>query len=205
MSDDGTGMGIRIPSLLISKADGKIIKDFLYKYGGTQYMKKKDRDNGDRQDDDEEKEEEDEPTDKDNHNRAMIEQASLLVTFEMPRPDNRVEYDIWYTSIDDRALDFISDFEKLDEMLGEHVLMTPHFVSTSCTDCHQTFKETECYGNGKYCAIMHDKIKLEGKEILHEDLRQKCIYELTYESNRKTFWEYIKTVHKKCSGYINED
>lgn len=29
MSDDRTGAGIRIPSMLISKKDGKILKDFL--------------------------------------------------------------------------------------------------------------------------------------------------------------------------------
>jgi len=29
MSDDGTGTGIRIPSMLISQKDGKILKDFL--------------------------------------------------------------------------------------------------------------------------------------------------------------------------------
>jgi hypothetical protein len=29
MSDDGTGSGIRIPSVLISKADGQILTDFM--------------------------------------------------------------------------------------------------------------------------------------------------------------------------------
>eukprot|EP00351_Strombidinopsis_sp_SopsisLIS2011_P001622 CAMPEP_0116877108 /NCGR_PEP_ID=MMETSP0463-20121206/8935_1 /TAXON_ID=181622 /ORGANISM="Strombidinopsis sp, Strain SopsisLIS2011" /LENGTH=79 /DNA_ID=CAMNT_0004524153 /DNA_START=351 /DNA_END=590 /DNA_ORIENTATION=- len=29
MSDDGTGSGIRIPSMLISQADGKLLFDFL--------------------------------------------------------------------------------------------------------------------------------------------------------------------------------
>ena len=29
MSDDGTGLGIRIPAMLIGKKDGKILKDFL--------------------------------------------------------------------------------------------------------------------------------------------------------------------------------
>jgi len=29
MSDDGTGAGIRIPSMLISKKDGQILKNFL--------------------------------------------------------------------------------------------------------------------------------------------------------------------------------
>jgi hypothetical protein len=31
MSDDGTGSGIKIPSMLISKADGEILKNFLLK------------------------------------------------------------------------------------------------------------------------------------------------------------------------------
>lgn len=29
MSDDGTGSGIRIPAMLISKKDGEILKQFL--------------------------------------------------------------------------------------------------------------------------------------------------------------------------------
>lgn len=36
--------------------------------------------------------------------------VSLMATFNMDRPDNRVEYDFWYTSSDDRALDFLRDF-----------------------------------------------------------------------------------------------
>lgn len=31
MSDDGTGTGIRIPAMMISKKDGQILKDFLLK------------------------------------------------------------------------------------------------------------------------------------------------------------------------------
>ena len=31
MSDDGTGTGIRIPSMLIGKKEGQILKDFLMK------------------------------------------------------------------------------------------------------------------------------------------------------------------------------
>ena len=36
MGDDGTGIGIRIPSMLIGKGDGKILKDFAkLKIGAT--------------------------------------------------------------------------------------------------------------------------------------------------------------------------
>jgi len=35
MSDDGTGSGIRIPSMLIGKEDGWKIVSFMEKYEGT--------------------------------------------------------------------------------------------------------------------------------------------------------------------------
>jgi len=35
MSDDGTGSGIRIPSMLIGKEDGKWLVSFMEKYGST--------------------------------------------------------------------------------------------------------------------------------------------------------------------------
>ncbi len=79
MSDDGTGNGIRIPSMLISKADGLKLIDFI--------------------------------------NTASEEersQTALAAAFVMEHPDNRVEYDIWFSSSNDRALDFIHEFESVD-------------------------------------------------------------------------------------------
>ena len=75
MSDDGTGSGIRIPSVLISKADGQILTDFMR-----------------------------------TASQEQLDQISILVNFDMTNPDNRVEYDIWYSSSNDQALDFIQDF-----------------------------------------------------------------------------------------------
>ena len=37
-----------------------------------------------------------------------------MADFVMDKPDNRVEYDIWFTSSNDRALDFITDFKDFD-------------------------------------------------------------------------------------------
>lgn len=79
MSDDGTGGGIRIPSMLIGKNDGKKLIDFV-KRGSDQ----------------------------------ELDQTAIMAGFEMEKPDNRVEYDVWFTSSNDRALDFISDFEEYD-------------------------------------------------------------------------------------------
>lgn len=48
---------------------------------------------------------------------------TIKVEFEMNKPDSRVEYDIWYTSSNDRALDFISNFAESDYKFKSNVLM----------------------------------------------------------------------------------
>jgi len=72
MSDDGTGAGIRIPSVLVSKSDGQKLTDFMR-----------------------------------TASQSELDQISVLIDFDMTRPDNRVEYDLWYSSSNDLALDFL--------------------------------------------------------------------------------------------------
>ena len=79
MSDDGTGGGIRIPSMLIGNTDGKKLIDFLTRASTDE-----------------------------------LDQTAIMAQFIMEKPDDRVEYDIWLTSSNDRALDFISDFKDVD-------------------------------------------------------------------------------------------
>jgi hypothetical protein len=55
----------------------------------------------------------------------------------MEKPDNRVEYDLWFTSSNDRALDFISDFKEYDAKFGEKVLFSPHYVFWKCPFCEE--------------------------------------------------------------------
>jgi hypothetical protein len=149
MSDDGTGGGIRIPSMLISKSDGKKLIEYLKKAS-----------------------EEDKS------------QTAIMAEFIMDKPDNRVEYDIWFTSSNDRALDFISDFREYDEKFAEKVLMTPRYVFWKCTFCEEEFLNNDCYGGGKYCAVETSNIQIKGREIILEDLRQKCLYLKTYQSSK---------------------
>jgi len=48
-----------------------------------------------------------------------LDQLAMLASFDLSRPDNRVEYDVWLTSSNDRALDFMQDFAKVDKKFGE--------------------------------------------------------------------------------------
>ena len=86
MSDDGTGGGIQIPSMIISKTDGKKLKQFFRE-----------------------------------STESELEQLAIMASFEMEHPDDRVEYDLWITSSNDKALDFIADFGTTDKELGKNV------------------------------------------------------------------------------------
>ena len=79
MSDDGSGAGLRIPSVLISKEDGDKIINFI-------------------------------KTATDDEKESLF----IISEFSIKRPDNRVEYDVWFSSPNDQALDFFQDFYPID-------------------------------------------------------------------------------------------
>lgn len=125
----------------------------------------------------------------------------------MEKPDDRVEYDIWFTSSNDRALDFISDFKEYDEKFGSKVLMTPRYVFWKCTFCEEEYLKNDCFGGGKYCAVEPSNDNIKGRDIVLEDLREKCLYNSMYKSekNRYLWWSYMQYVHQNCYDIINED
>ena len=116
MSDDGSGAGLRIPSMMVNKKDGDKILKFMNEATPEE-----------------------------------IESIRIVASFDMRRPDNRVEYDIWYSATSDVALDFFQDFKDIDQRLGDGVLMTPRFVFWECKNCDNTFKSKHCFADGAYC------------------------------------------------------
>lgn len=51
----------------------------------------------------------------------------LLATFNMTNPDDHVEYSIWLSSSNDKALDFIEDFTEYALRFKDTAEMTPHY------------------------------------------------------------------------------
>lgn len=102
--------------------------------------------------------------------KKELQSVILLAKFDMTRPDNRVEYDLWYTSTNEIMLDFIQDFSEIDDQFGENVLMTPRFVFWECKNCDEEFLTDNCFAKGAYCATELSN-SMTGKEIIIEDLR----------------------------------
>ena len=171
MSDDGSGAGIRIPSVLISEKDGERIFDFFLSASSQDLIS-----------------------------------TIAVMEFDIRRPDNRVEYDIWYTSNGDTALDFFQDFRKIDASFGKSVLMTPRFVFWECIECDNAFMKENCLGGGRYCAEVKGN-GISGKDVVLEDLREMCIYQQAYygQGKREMFWEYIDRIHSECGSTLNEE
>jgi hypothetical protein len=172
MSDDGTGGGIRIPSMLISKTDGQILLDWMNKAS---------------------------PSDR----QQLVVMAEFVMAFEQ---GNKVEYDLWMTSSSNRALDFIEDFKEFQKKLGENVIFTPHYVFWECVGCDKRYIETDCYGGGKYCAVDPTNPSIQGREIVLEDLRQKCLYNSLHKKGQTNIWfDYISRIHQTCYSVVNEN
>lgn len=172
MSDDGTGGGIRIPSMLISRTDGDILMNWLT-----------------------------------NASPSDLNQLVIMAEFVMPfEENNKVEYDFWFTSSSNRAIDFIEDFKPFQEGFEGKVDFTPHYVFWECIGCDQRYIESDCYGGGKYCAVEPSNDAIKGREIVLEDLRQKCLYNKLKSTNQEEMWfSYIQRVHQTCYATINED
>ena len=118
MSDDGTGSGIRIPSMLISKKDGEILKAYL------------------------------------TSKSSDVDKAALTAEFVMENPSNTVNWQLFYSSQNDKSMDFLKNFEEYYEKFSKNdVDFTPRIVTWACPNCDSDFKRKECVSDGKYCAM----------------------------------------------------
>lgn len=134
-------------------------------------------------------------------------QIAILVKFGIARPDDRVEYDLWMSSSDDRSLDFVQEFHPYATKLGKHAQMTPHYFTWSCENCDETIIKNDCVASGMFCAIDENRLNFKGKEIVMENLRQKCIYlnAKKNKNNAEDWWNYVTKAHSTCYTDFTED
>lgn len=175
LADDGTGGGIRIPSMMISRTDGDVLVKWLKKATPAEL-------------------------------RSLV----VMAEFKMPvNNKNNVKVEYWMSSSSNRAMDFIEDFHPLlDDLRKENrVQFLPHYVFWECRGCDRTTLENDCYADGRYCAVEPSNEAILGREIILEDLRQKCLFTALQDTKRNTTdWsDYIDRVHSTCHTAINED
>jgi len=101
----------------------------------------------------------------------------------MVHPDNRVEYEFWYSTILDIDFDKLVDIALFQKALNKHALFTPRIFTYQCTNCAKEIKENHCIGDGNYCpyfpkAPLPPNLRnIKGRQFIEESLRQRCLYE----------------------------
>lgn len=136
----------------------------------------------------------------------------VSLTWDVPHPDDRVEFSLWFSSRMAPLLQtFVDRFRPVVLALGESVKFTPyydvHLGSTWGCAKGNAAKPTHCpqlcVYDEKYCAFdpeQNNTVGLDGKDVIEEAVRQLCVYEHAEATNNSVlFWDYLAAFNTQCS------
>lgn len=144
-------------------------------------------------------------------NKTGASQVTVSMRWNLPHPDNRVEWSLWTSSSDGNDANFKSMFGEAVEAFGKSSLFTPHYFFNKYRGCQSLTDGTasDCHGctnSGRYCSssasFTDGGALVSGADIIAEDLRQICVYntlnETGYEATYK-WWTYASTFRTMCA------
>ena len=112
-----------------------------------------------------------------------------------------VDFKFFFSSSEPRAYDLIGNITKYLDKFGSQVKFTPYYV------IHQdpyyaednSKDNVNCISRGIYCYFPKETtIIQEGRKILLEDIRQKCMFFLSKEKSKSLYYEYMNTFSQNC-------
>jgi hypothetical protein len=99
----------------------------------------------------------------------------------------------------------MKEFYPYHQMLSNYTKFQPHYVShvSPLYQKNKTQQISNCLANGLYChGPRYDLGITDGKEILMEDIRQKCAWRTAYlnidEDSKDQYWTYMTNFFDKC-------
>jgi hypothetical protein len=135
----------------------------------------------------------------------------IEMTWALPSPDDRVEYDLWSTPTDVVSKDFLREFKEAAVALGDRAYFTPqmYIYDGIKSGCQGEDGENTCYNlctnNGRYCATDPDNNLdkgISGGDVVKESLRRICIWERygADDGVGAPWWNYVNEFMFRCSG-----
>ncbi|XP_060191266.1 vacuolar-sorting receptor 6-like [Lycium barbarum] len=88
---------------------------------------------------------------------------------------------------------------------GGYTMFTPHYITWYCPEAFILSSQckSQCINHGRYCAPDPEKDfgeGYQGKDVVFENLRQLCVHRVANESNRSwVWWDYVTDFHIRCS------
>ncbi|DBA00526.1 TPA: hypothetical protein N0F65_006430 [Lagenidium giganteum] len=138
----------------------------------------------------------------------------VLVSWDVPHPDNRVEYALWFSSRATPLHSFVKTFRRVAAALSSAVLFTPYYdvFDGDSWGCQEDGSDTHppnhcdrlCVYNDKFCTYdpeRNNSIGLDGRDVLEEDVRQLCISRFANDEvdDSMLFWDYLIAFNEQCS------
>lgn len=143
----------------------------------------------------------------------------MSMSWALPRPDDRVEYDLWTTPKDKVSRPLQQNFREVAKALGQHAQFTPHMYIYDgiFAGCQGEEGEDQCYNlctnSGRYCAMDPDEdldSGLSGADVVTESLRRLCIWKEYGEEDGvgMSWWDYVDEFLYRCDStdyFTNDD
>lgn len=133
----------------------------------------------------------------------------IEMSWSLPSPDDRVEYELWTTPTDMISKDFLNTFKEAAVALGSRAYFTPqmYIYDGLRSGCQGLDGENECYNlctnNGRYCATDPDNDLdhgISGADVVQESLRRMCIWQHYGEDDGvgAEWWDYVQEHMFRC-------
>ena len=176
---DLRGNSIKIPTLIIPRNYGDIIK----KYIQTNIKNKS--------------------------NTKTNEPIIVSIKFSAYNPDGTIEINLFMSSDDINAIHFFTEFKKYKEKLGEKLRFNPIYkyhnykAYDSNNDIHNKEIYYPCFSKNdlKYCSTKNSDLKItNARYVLLENLRQTCIF---IKHGLDIYWNYMIEFGKQCINLKN--
>ena len=133
----------------------------------------------------------------------------IEMSWSLPSPDDRVEYELWTTPTDVISRDFVKTFKEAAVALGTRAYFTPQMyiydgIKSGCQGMDGT---NECYNlctnNGRYCATDPDNDLdhgISGADVVQESLRRMCIWQYYGQDDGvgAEWWDYVQEHMFRC-------
>lgn len=127
------------------------------------------------------------------------------MSFSIPEPEARVEYDLWTTPNDPVSIGFLTTFKEAAIALGDRAFFTPRdFVYDGVKAGCQSNGQNKCYSlctnEGRYCSTNPPPGQnATGADIVAESLRRACIWKLYGQDGVGVqWWDYVSEFHNLC-------
>ncbi len=126
-----------------------------------------------------------------------VNKRNVSIFFEMPKASddlsqNFVKLDFYYVPSYSYSLKFIKALEEVYSKLKDRILFEPHIVTFSSKS--QEFITNNCVSQGAYCAFDPETASIDGKMVIMESLRQKCVYKIGIS----LYFQYMNHFYSQC-------